>query len=76
MQLEHYRQEIENHVNYRDEVPEPLNRLIGMLEIDLKSMKFFSTESIKAKLLYGVPSDFKNWIGFPIGDVLEYLLKG
>ena len=51
MQLEHYRQEIENHVNYRDEVPEPLNRLIGMLEIDLKSMKFFSTESIKAKLL-------------------------
>lgn len=76
MQLEHYRQEIENHVNYRDEVPEPLNRLIGMLEIDLKSMKFFSTESIKAKLLYGVPSDLKNWTGVPIGEVLEYLLKG
>ena len=75
MQLEHYRQEIENHVNYRDKVPEPLSRLIDLLETDLKSMKLFSTETIKAKLLYGVPSDLKNWTGVPIGDVLEYLLK-
>ena len=74
MQLEYYRQEIENHVHHRDEVPEPLSRLIDMLEFELKSMRFFSTETIKAKLLYGVQTDFEHWTGIPISDVLECLL--
>ena len=73
MQLQHYRQEIENHVHYREEVPEPLSRLVDMLEIDLKSERFFSTETVKAKLLYGVQADLEHWTGIPIGDVLESL---
>ncbi|MBQ2857813.1 MAG: transposase [Bacteroidaceae bacterium] len=75
MRLQLYRQEIENHVHYREEVPEPLSRLVDILEIDLKSERFFSTEAIKAKLLYGVQADLQHWTGIPMGDVLEYLSK-
>ena len=75
MQLEHYRQEIENHTHYRDEVPEPLSRLIDMLEIALESERFFSTEAIKAKLLYGVQTDLEHWTGIPFGDVLRFLYE-
>lgn len=74
MRLQLYRQEIENHVHYREEVPEPLSRQIDMLEIALKAERFFSTETIKAKLLYGVQADLEHWTGVPLGDVLEYLL--
>lgn len=74
MQLQHYRQEIENHVHYREEVPEPLSRLVNWLENDLQYLRFFSTETIKAKLLYGVQTDLEHWTGIPVGDVLEYLL--
>lgn len=73
MRLEHYRQEIENHVNHRDDVPEPLSKQIDMLEIALKSKRFFSTEAIKAKLLYGVQTDLERWTGIPIGVVLSTL---
>lgn len=75
MQLEHYRQEIENHSNYREEVPEPLSRQIDMLEIALESERFFSTEAIKAKLLYGVQTDLEHWTGIPFGDVLWSLYE-
>lgn len=75
MQLEHYRQEIENHVNHRDDVPESLNRQIGMLEVALKSKRFFSTEAIKAKLLYGAQTDLEHWTGIPFGDVLRPLYE-
>ena len=75
MQLEHYRQEIENHTHYRDEVPEPLSRQIDMLEIALESERFFSTEAIKAKLLYGVQTDLEHWTGIPFGDVLRFLYE-
>ena len=75
MQLEHYRQEIENHIHYRDEVPEPLSRQIDMLEIALESERFFSTEAIKAKLLYGVQTDLEHWTGIPFGDVLRFLYE-
>lgn len=71
MQLEHYRQEIENHTHYRDEVPEPLGRLVNSLENELKDMRFFSTEAIKAKLLYGAQADLEHWTGIPFGDVLR-----
>ena len=73
MQLQHYRQEIENHAHYREEVPEPLSKLLDMLEIGLKSDRFFSTEVMKAKLLYGVQTDIENWTGIPLGDVLRSL---
>lgn len=73
MQLKHYRQEIENHVHHREEVPEPLSRQINWLENDLKYERFFSTEAVKAKLLYGVQTDLDHWTGIPMGDVLGYL---
>ncbi len=76
MQMEHYRQEIENHVHYRKEVPEPLSRVVNWLEYELKQLRFFSTETVKAKLLYGVQADLENWTGIPIGDVLESLSEG
>ena len=75
MQLEHYRQEIENHTHYRDEVPEPLGRLLNSLENELKDMRFFSTEAIKAKLLYGAQTDLEHWTGIPFGDVLRFLYE-
>jgi hypothetical protein len=75
MQLHHYRNEIENHVYYRDDVPEPLARLVNWLDNNLKDIRFFSTEAIKAKLLYGVQSNLANWTGILIGDVLEFLIK-
>ena len=73
MQMEHYRQEIENHVHYREEIPEPLSRVVNWLEYELKQLRFFSTETVKAKLLYGVQADLEHWTGIPIGDVLESL---
>ena len=75
MQLQHYQREIENHVHYREEVPEPLGRAIDWLEDELQQLRFFSTETIKAKLLYGVQTDLEHWTGIPMGDVLEYLLE-
>ena len=75
MRLQLYRQEIENHVHYREEVPEPLSRQIDMLEIALESERFFSTEAIKAKLLYGVQTDLEHWTGIPFGDVLRFLYE-
>ena len=75
MQLQHYRQEIENHIYHRDEVPEPLSRQVDMLEIALKTERFFSTEAIKAKLLYGMQTDLEHWIGIPFGDVLRSLYE-
>ena len=73
MQLQHYRQEIENHVHYREEVPEPLSRVVNWLENDLKRERVFSTEVMKAKLLYSVQADLEHWTGVPIGDVLRSL---
>ena len=73
MQLQHYRQEIENHVNHRDDVPESLSRQISMLEVVLKSERFFSTEAIKAKLLYGTQTELGRWTGIPFDDVLRSL---
>lgn len=73
MQLEHYRKEIENHVHYREVVPERLNLTVNRLQNILKNNKFFSTEAIKAKLLYSVQTDLKHWTGIPIEDILEFL---
>ena len=75
MRLQLYRQEIENHVHYREDIPEPLSRQIDMLEIALKSERFFSTEAIKAKLLYGVQTDLEHWTGIPLGDVIRSLYE-
>ena len=75
MRLQLYRQEIENHVHYREEIPEPLSRQIDMLEIDLKFRRFFSTETMRAKLLYSVQTDLEHWTGIPFGDVLRSLYE-
>lgn len=75
MRLQLYRQEIENHVHYREEVPEPLSRQIDMLEIALKSERFFSTETIKAKLLYGMQTDLEHWTGILLGEVIRSLYE-
>ena len=73
MQLQRYRQEIENHTLYREEVPERLSGMVAWLEESLLCERFFSTEAVKAKLLYGVQADLKNWSGIPIEDVLRIL---
>ena len=75
MQLQLFHQEIENHVHYRDKVPERLSSAINWLERDLKHTNFFSTEALKSKLLYGVQTDLEHWTGIPIDDVLDFLLK-
>ncbi len=75
LQLEHYRQEIENHVRYREEVPERLSIQIDWLEDNLFRERIFSTECLKAKLLYGVQADLEHWSGVPIEDTLRSLLE-
>lgn len=72
-QLRYYRSEIEAHMNHRDAVPERLYRLTSRLEDVLKKKRTFSTEVLKAKVLYSRDADLQNWRGIPIEDVISAL---
>lgn len=75
IQLGLYREEIEAHMHHRDAVPEQLYLLATRLEKLLKKQRTFSTEVLKARVLYSIETDLNNWIGIPIEDVLEFLDK-
>ena len=74
-QLQHYRQEFEAHMNHRDAVPDGLYRLTSRLEEILKKKRTFSTEVLKAKVLYSRDTDLQDWQGVPIVDVITALEK-
>ena len=72
-QLQYYRQEIEAHMHHRDAVPDRLYRLTSRLEEILKKKRTFSTEVLKARVLYSRNADLDDWQGIPIEDVITTL---
>lgn len=72
-QLQYYRQEIEAHMHHRDAVPDRLYRLTSRLEEILKKKRTFSTEVLKARVLYFRDADLDDWRGIPIEDVITTL---
>ena len=72
-QLQYYRQEIEAHMHHRDSVPDRLYRLTDRLEEILKKKRTFSTEVLKARVLYSRDADLDDWRGIPIEDVITTL---
>lgn len=72
-QLQYYRQEIEAHMHHRDAVPDRLYRLTSRLEEILKKKRTFSTEVLKARVLYSRDADLDDWRGIPIEDVITTL---
>lgn len=72
-QLQYYRQEIEAHMHHRDAVPDRLYRLTSRLEEILKKKRTFSTEVLKARVLYSRNADLDDWRGIPIEDVITTL---
>lgn len=72
-QLQYYRQEIEAHMHHRDAVPDRLYRVTTRLEEILKKKRTFSTEVLKARVLYSRNADLDDWQGIPIEDVITTL---
>ena len=72
-QLGYYRQEIEAHMGHLDSVPDQLFRLTSRLEEALRKQRIFSTQMLKARVLYFQDADFQDWQGIPIEDVITAL---
>lgn len=77
MQLHTYKNEIDAHVHNYDSVPEQLHILTSRLEevISNKSLKTFSNEVLRARVLYSVEADLQNWNGVPIENVIDEMRK-
>ena len=68
-----YREEIENHIHYRDMVPDLLYPYTEAMEQRLSRMKTFSSEVLRARVLYSNETDLQNWSGIPIESVIAAL---
>ena len=77
MQLHTYKNEIDAHIHNHDSVPEQLYRYTSGLEevISNKSLKTFSNEVLRARVLYSVEADLQNWNGVPIENVIDEMRK-
>ena len=51
-------------------MPERLHALTSRLENLISSMRTFSDEVLKARILYTVEADLEHWSGVPLDDVL------
>ena len=51
-------------------MPERLYALTSRLENLISSMRTFTDEVLKARILYTVEADLKHWSGVPLDDVL------
>lgn len=69
-QLQTYKQQIASHVEHRELVPERLYALTSRLEKLISSMRTFSDEILKARILYSVDSDLEHWNCVPLDEVL------
>jgi len=67
------RREIENHVHHRELVPEKLYPYTEMMEQHISHMKTFSSEVLRARVLYSNEADLQNWSGVPIEEVVAAL---
>lgn len=73
IQLKEYRKEIEAHVlNYTD-VPEQLHYFTSRLEELIRSLKTFSTEVLRARVLYSTDVELNDWCGVPIEAAIKAL---
>lgn len=68
-----YREEIENHIHYRDMVPDLLYPYTEAIEQRISHMKTFSSEVLRARVLYSNETDLQNWSGIPIESVIAAL---
>lgn len=69
-QLQTYKQQITAHVEHRELVPKQLYALTFKLENFISSMRTFSDEILKARVLYGIETDLEHWSGVPLDEVL------
>ena len=71
--LEVYHNEIKAQTQYREVVPERLSDYLTELESLLSEAKVFSDAVLKARALYSVETDLKDWHGIPIETVIAAL---
>jgi len=71
MQLKEYRNEIEAHVFNYTEVPEQLHYFTSRLEELIKVPRTFSTEVLRARVLYSADSELNDWCGIPIDAAIK-----
>ena len=71
MQLKEYRNEIEAHVFNYTEVPEQLHYFTSRLEELIKVPRTFSTEVLRARVLYSADSELDDWRGVPIDAAIK-----
>ena len=69
-QLQTYKQQIAAHVEHRNLVPERLFTFTSRLENTISSLRTFSDEVLKARILYSVEADLEHWNGVPLDEVL------
>lgn len=73
IQLKEYQNEIEAHVlNYTD-VPEQLHYFTSRLKELIRSLKTFSTEVLRARVLYSTDVELNDWRGVPIEAAIKAL---
>lgn len=73
MQLKEYRNEIEAHVFNYTEVPEQLHYFTSRLEELIKVPRTFSTEVLRARVLYSADAKLDDWRGVPIDAAIKVI---
>ena len=71
--LQEFGDEIKEQTQNRDAVPERLSAYVSELEYVLSKAKIFSEDMLKARVLYAVDTDLKDWRGIPIEKVIAAL---
>ena len=71
MQLKEYRNEVEAHVLNRNEVPEQLHYFTSRLEELIRPLRTFSTEVLRARVLYSADAVLDDWRGIPIDTAIK-----
>ena len=72
-QLQSFRPELEAHFQHREWVPDRLFSLTHRLEELVSSMRTFSDEVLKARVLYSTDVDLHDWRGVSIEDAIVAL---
>ena len=71
MQLKEYKNEIEAHVLNHNEVPEQLHFFTSRLEELISPLRTFSTDVLRARVLYSTDVSLDDWGGVPIDAAIK-----
>lgn len=71
IQLKEYRNEIEAHVLNHNDVPEQLHYFTSRLEELIQPLRTFSTEVLRARVLYSADAELNDWRGVPIDAAIK-----